>query len=125
MGIMMVPFLLLTKMAIGQNFEMPAPYEEMPKDVQQKMDENKMSGLNVYNDIIVKFNVTVSGLEITEYDELRLRAAKINQLMSIDISDNVVTLILSGETPFSQAKRIFSDLVTGISDIKGTYSIKK
>lgn len=119
MGILTIPFLLLTEMTIAQN------YSKMPIEVQAKIDQNKYDGLPIYSGVIFNYEVAVTGLDQSERQFLLDRAEKMNEIISVtfDAIGNVNVKCKSG-TEFVTVKPIFQIIVSGITSIKDTYSLK-
>src|SRR5688572_11849869 len=110
MGILTIPFLLLTKMATAQE------YEKMPKDIQAKMSQNKNEGLPLYTGVFFNYNVAVTGLDQDERQILLDRAAKMSEIISIDFDAmGNVNVKCKGGTEFVTVKPIFQVIVSGIS----------
>lgn len=122
MGILTIPFLLLSRIAIGQVYT----YEDMPQEVKDQMNLNKQKGLPSWNDILFTFHVTVAGLEKEECRVLLERASGITEIISVKFEDNNhVTVECEGGTNFDRVKRIFSSLVSNISGVENKGSIKR
>lgn len=60
MGILMIPFLLLTRMATAQN------YADMPPAIQAKMDQNKIDGKDYLTGIYVHYEIQFGGIDTDE-----------------------------------------------------------
>lgn len=119
MGILMIPFLLLTKMATAQD------YSKMPSEVQAKIDQNKIQGIGLYTDIIFTYEVTATGLDNSDRATLLERANKMKEIISVDFSPTGNVIVkCKGGTEFVTVKPIFQIIVSGITNIKDTYSLK-
>lgn len=120
LGIFTISFLLLTNPVFAQ------AHEEMPKEVQLKMDSNRMEGLPTWNGINFIFEVSVEGLELSERQILLDRAKDIKEIISVDFSStgNVI-IVVPGGTDFVIVKPIFQVIVSGISSIQTTGELKQ
>jgi hypothetical protein len=120
LGIFTISFLLLTNPSFAQ------AREEMPKEVQVKMDSNRMEGLPIWNGINFIFEVSVEGLELSERQILLDRAKDIKEIISVDFSStgNVI-IVVPGGTDFVIVKPIFQVIVTGITSIQTTGELKQ
>lgn len=120
LGVFMIPFLLLTNAASAQ------AHEEMPKEVQVKMDSNRMEGLPIWNGINFIFDVSVTGLDLSERQILLDRAKDIKEIISIDFGSNGnVIIVVPGGTDFVIVKPIFQVIVTDIISIQTTGELNK
>lgn len=123
MGILMIPFLLLTRVATAQNYEVAPYYEEMPKDVQEQMNANKYNGEYAYKNIIGTIVITVDGLETTKHNELKNKLTSLSQVKSITISNNKIVVIIDGGTPLVTLKKAFTGFITGFHLVSSTYTV--
>lgn len=125
MGILTIPFLLLTKMATAQNYEVAPSYEEMPKDVQEQMNANKYNGDYAYKNIIGTIVINVDGLETTKHNELKNKLANLSQVKSITINNSKIVVIIDGGTPLVTLKRAFTGYITGFHLVSSTYTVSE
>jgi hypothetical protein len=119
MGILMIPFLLLTRMATAQT------YEEVGKDIQAQMDINKGNNVPIWSEINFNYEVSVTGLESEENAILLERAKTIPEIISVDfdVFGNII-VVCKGGTDFVVVKPIFAQIVSGISSIKNNCTLK-
>jgi len=125
MGILTIPFLLLTKMATSQNYEVAPTYEEMPKNVQEQMNSNKLNGDYLYKNIIGTIVINVDGLDDAKHTELKNKLTKMSQVKSITINKNKIVVIIDGGTPLVTLKKAFTGFITGFHLVSSTYTISK
>lgn len=125
MGILMIPFLLLTRMATSQNYEVAPLYEDMPKSVQTQMDLNKANGQPLYTKIIGTIELNVDGLDESKHDELRGRFATLPEVKSISINTEKIIVVVDGATPLVNIKKVFTGLITGFHLLSSTYTVSK
>lgn len=120
LGIFTISFLLLTNPVFAQ------AHEEMPKEVQLKMDSNRLEGLPIWDGINFIFSVSVEGLELSERQILLDRSKEITEIISIDFSSTGdVIIVVPGGTDFVVVKPIFQVIVTGITNIQTTGELKQ
>ncbi len=120
LGIFTISFLLLTNPVFAQ------AHEEMPIEVQLKMDSNRLEGLPIWDGINFIFSVSVEGLELSERQILIDRSKEIIEIISIDFSSTGdVIIVVPGGTDFVVVKPIFQVIVTGITNIQTTGELKQ
>ena len=120
LGIFTISFLLLTNPVFAQ------AHEEMPKEVQLKMDSNRLEGLPIWDGINFIFSVSVEGLELSKRHILIDRSKDIIEIISIDFSSTGdVIIVVPGGTDFVVVKPIFQVIVTGITNIQTTGELKQ
>lgn len=103
-------FVLVSNLAFSQS------YDDLSSEVRSKMDENKILGIDVYTGIETKITITPMGLEADEHQILIERATQVEVIKNIEfISDGLVEITCKGGTSIDPVKRIFSDIVSGIS----------
>lgn len=112
-GILAISLIIFSNEAAAQTREV------MPKEVQVKMDSNKLAGLSEWDGINFIFQVSVTGLEPSERQILLDRAKDVKEIISIDFSlSGDVIIVVPGGTDFVIVKPIFQVIVTGISSIQ-------
>lgn len=122
MGILMIPFLVLTKVATAQQLT----YEMMPEEVQAQMDLNKLNGADAWENINVTYTVSPLGLEQTEHAVLLDRKNNYTDIIAIEFKfDGNVEVVCKGGTNSDIIKKLFSELVTGINSIDNKSYIAK
>lgn len=57
MGILMIPFLLLTRVATAQD------YSKLTPEVQAKMNQNKSEGKDIYTDVYLHYELEFGGVK--------------------------------------------------------------
>lgn len=120
LGVFTILVQLFTNSAFGQ-----AP-NEMPEEVQVKIESNRMQGLPIWSGINFIFEVSVEGLELSERQILLDRAQDIEEILSVDFnSTGNVIIVVPGGTDFVTVKPIFQVIVTGISSIQTTGELKQ
>lgn len=118
---LLVPFLLFSDISSAQVYT----YEDMPREVKERMDLNKQNSLPSWDGIVFSYFVSVEGLEPGEHKELLDRAANIPEIFSVNFQNNDLVIVeCKGGTNFDFVKRIFSSLVSNISGIKNIGSVK-
>lgn len=125
MGILMIPFLVLTKVATAQNYEVPAPYEEMPQAVKNQMDENKYNGVSTYTNVVATLEIKVDGLEFNKHMELSKKLSDLKEIKSYKIDSDKFVIVIEGATPPVSVKKVFTGFVTGFQLLSITYSVSK
>ena len=125
MGILTIPFLLLTKMATSQNYEAAPTYEEMPKNVQVQMNANKQNGVDLYKNIVGTIVINVDGLEAAKHTELKNKLTKMTEVKSVTINSNKIVVVIDGGTPLVSLKKAFTGYITAFHLISSTYSVSK
>ena len=125
MGILMIPFLVLTKVATAQNYEVPAPYEEMPQAVKNQMDENKYNGVSTYTNVVATLEIKVDGLEFNKHMELSKKLSDLKEIKSYKIDSDKFVIVIEGATPPFSVKKVFTGFVTGFQLLSITYSVSK
>jgi hypothetical protein len=125
MGILTIPFLLLTKVATAQNYEVAPAYEEMPKIVQEQMNSNKQNGVDLYKNVIGTIVINVDGLESSKHAELKSKLTKMSQVKSVTINNNKIVVVIDGGTPLVILKKAFTGFITAFNLVSSTYTVSK
>lgn len=125
MGILMIPFLVLTKVATAQNYEVPASYDQMPQTVKNQMDENKNKGVSTYTNIIATLEIKVDGLDFKNHLELSKKLEDMKEIKSFKINSDKIVIVADGATPPVSIKKVFTGFITGFQLLSITYSVSK
>jgi hypothetical protein len=118
-------YLLLT-LLFSLNYSFSQTYEEMPDECKAKMDWNKMQGIDLLDGIKATHSVSTLGLDESEYSTLQTRAEEISAIQKVTFKMNgVVEVECDASVRFEVVKPIFSELVSNITGIQTTYSLKE
>ncbi len=112
---------MISTVAFGQE------YSEMPVPVQQKMNENKAQGLDIYQGIDAHFEVKLINLESAQAPMLTQQLNADQHVNSASLSPDMKTLTLVTEAPFTieQVKEYVKMTQAEIADFTITYEVSE
>lgn len=123
MGILMIPFLLLTRMATAQD------YSKLPLEIQNKMNENKANGKELFTDIYFHYEIQFGGVDTPEQIQ-KLQQSLANNAKAInyfyDTSNNHVSFTCEAKYDLKALKSFLKNEGLEINHLfKQEYSLEK
>jgi len=102
-------------------------YSESSVEVQNKMNQNKVNGIDILSDIIAVHHFGIIGLNSTPKKELYKILRNENSFDLITLSEDLTDIKISSNAPFTKQniETLFSNLSMKIVSYEVTYKIKK
>lgn len=123
MGILTIPFLLLTRMATAQN------YQDMTPAIQKKMAQNKNEGKDLLTDVYVHYELKFSGVkDFTTGKKLQEILAKESEAVNFfyDRDNNHVSFVCPAKYNLNHFSPVIKEAGYSIDYIyKEEYSLDK
>lgn len=108
------------------SFSFAQEYSQMPGVVQQKMDANKASGMDLYNGVIATFDVDLSNLQESEIQAFKNQITADPRVKNFTLTADGTKLILVSEGQYT-IKDIKAYVVTtsaAIQNYSSVYSVE-
>ena len=102
-------------------------YDNMPVFIQQKMDENKVNGENIYNGIEAKFHVVIANLSNEDVSALIAELQNDNKIKSVEFENNgnILSLITDGNYSIKNVKAHVVNYSASIENYSVNYEISQ
>lgn len=123
-------YLLLSIFVIGFFFAgivSAQEYDNMPVFIQQKMDENKLNGENIYNGIEAKFHVVIANLSIENVSAFISELQNDAKIKSVEFENNgnILSLITDGDYTIKNVKAHVINYSASIENYSVNYEISQ
>lgn len=102
-------------------------YSQMPPAVQQKMDDNKVSGVDMYNGVISTYDVDLIGLEGDDVQVFRNKIAEDLRVKDFSLSTDGKKLLLTarGQYTIKDIKSYVVVTSAAIENYSVVYSVEE
>jgi len=99
-NILLLLFVFLITIGAKAQF-VDVSYEELPVEVQQKMDENKILGLNYFTGIIITLKVELLNIQENEIQMFIDKLAEDERVKNIKLSPDAKNLIIKAQGDYT------------------------
>lgn len=118
-GIITIFLLFLSPSVFSQE------YSQLPTQVKQKMDENKLAGINLYTGILAVYEVSCSQLTDEKFIQIQQKVQQNSTITSVaKLNETQIQLISSVSFSLKELKNFLAQEGVGISHCTTSYILQ-